>query len=60
MGTETMLQKYLQMFGKLRMEKGTLDEGTLDELTGELEEDNISKTDCCGMEALRRWERLTE
>ena len=55
-----MLQKYLQMFGKLRMEKGTLDEGTLDELTGELEEDNISKTDCCGMEALRRWERLTE
>ena len=50
-----MLEKYLQMFGKLRMEKGTLDE-----LTGELEEDNISKTDFCGMEALRRWERLTE
>jgi hypothetical protein len=50
-----MLEKYLQMFGKLRTEKGTLDE-----LTGGLEEDNISKKNYRGMEALRRWERLAE
>jgi hypothetical protein len=56
-----MLEKYLQMFGKLRTDKRRgFRFVTLDELTGGLEEDNISKKNYRGMEALSRWERLTE